>query len=173
MANIDIEAPGADLAALMAAIADLSPVQPLAQSYTAVAHTGDTNETTFATITIPAGTCRAGDKLVVIPHWSIGANNANTKTFRVKLGGTELWNGAGASTLQVKSSVEIEMITTGTQRAFNLNNLTGFGTSTAAAATSSIDMTASANLTITGQLGTGTDTITLLGYSVTLYRAPV
>jgi hypothetical protein len=176
MPNIDIEAPGSDLAALLAAIADLSPVQSIAQTYVAgSAVTGTTNETVVATIPIPIGTVKAGDKIVVIPHFSMAANNANVKTGRVRLGGiggTEIWNGAMASTLQVKPSIEIEFITLATQRAFNLNNLTGFGTTTAAVVTAAVDFSAAVDIVVTVDLDNGADSVTLLGYSATLYRAP-
>ncbi len=58
----------------------------LAVSAVAASHTGDTNETTLATVTLPGGAMGANGCLRVTSQWTV-TDNVNDKTMRVRLGG--------------------------------------------------------------------------------------
>src|SRR5688500_6060251 len=58
----------------------------LAQSAVAASHTGNTTETTLATVTVPANAIGANGRLRVTSLWS-HTNSANSKTLRVRFGG--------------------------------------------------------------------------------------
>lgn len=58
----------------------------LAQGANAVTHTGDTNETVLASVTIPGGLL-SNDGGLAIEFSGLVTNNANVKSVRVRLGG--------------------------------------------------------------------------------------
>lgn len=139
-----------------------------------VALTGSTSETVMATITIPAGVLGPNGSVRVRTLWS-ATNNANNKTRRIRYGALGAGTG-GAVMLGIASAsvATMQHYTQWTNR--NATNsqvgmATGAGTggfteSTSAIATAAIDTTAATDVVITGQLATGTDTLTLESYSV-------
>lgn len=139
----------------------------LAKSGASAAHTGDTTETTLATINIPANSIGANGVLRITSFWSC-TNNGNTKTARHKLGATTI--ASAAVTTIANILVESKTIAANATNAQNTLAFFPRGTDmllSGAFATSAIDMTSAQTLTITGQCVTsGTDTITLLGYVV-------
>ena len=138
----------------------------LAASASQVSHTGDTDETTLATITIPAGVMGANGLLRVTTLWTT-TNNANNKTQRIKLGSSEFL--AYVATTEASHQHLTVIRNRGAQ-----NSQVGaakaaanaFDLSTSAVATASIDTSAQASLSITGQLANAADTITLESYLV-------
>lgn len=109
--------------------------------------------------------------LRVTPVWSAGANNANAKTFRIRLGGISgavLVSGSLASTISFQ-----HVLLTRNRGAQNSQlNFSNFSTSGSAAPTSAVDTSVAQDLVFTAQLGSGSDTMTLEGYLVEiLYKA--
>lgn len=130
-------------------------------------HTGDTSETILATCTIPAGEMSATGMLRINAVYTF-TNNADTKTIRMRLGGI-----GGTQYLSIVETTNVSF------RLYNYeiyergatNSQVGgsvAGAATGAIQTSAIDMTAAQTLVFTGQLGTGTDTVSLEAYSVEL-----
>lgn len=141
----------------------------LAKSGTSSSHTGDTAEATLATISIPANTLGANGSLKINAIWSF-TNSANGKTFRWRLGGlsgTVIASTTATTIASVWSS--ILMISANATNAQNIYLEQARGTDqlvSGSIVTTAVDMTATQSLVITGQLALGTETITLLGYTV-------
>jgi hypothetical protein len=143
----------------------------LSKSGTASSHTGDTNETALATITIPANTLAANGQIKINAFWTV-TNNADSKNIRIRLGGsgvsgTQIFVLAATTVANVwSSSFILDLNATNSQAIFSEASRGTDGLVTTQETTSAVDMTASQILVISGQLATGTDTITLNGYSV-------
>lgn len=145
-------------------------VRVLAQSGVAASVTGTTNETTLATITLPGGAMGINGGVRIHTLWSM-TNNANNKTQKVKFGGTSilfytLTSVAGNQTLTIYRNRGAANSQVGLA-----NSSTGIGNTSSAPTTSSIDTSADVTILITGQLATGTDTLTLEAYSVEVLPA--
>ncbi len=144
----------------------------IGHSAVAAALTGTTAETILASVAVPAGEMGPNGVLRVTTEWSY-TNSANNKTLRTRLG-------AGLSGTVFDSIVP-------TTNAFqrrqcdiknrNANNaqmappsayVAGFGTSTGAVLTGTVDTSAAQTLAITGQLANAGETITLESYLVEL-----
>jgi hypothetical protein len=141
----------------------------LAQSAVAVSHTGDTNETTLATVTIPAGAMRANGSVEIISQWS-GTASANNKTRKVKFGAT-VYHGVAATTSPLVR-VFTRIMNRGaanSQVGPNNNDANGWTASAGSLQTSAVDTTAAVSITFTGQLASAGETITLENYVVKLY----
>lgn len=147
----------------------------LASSWVAVSGAADTNENTLATITVPANTLRANGILRLMSFWSF-TNNANTKTMRVKYSGA-----AGTAYMSFALTTQGSVMGITTIANANATNSQTGGTmavggnntalsSGATAITSSVDTTAATTILLTGQKATGTDTLTLIGYTCEYIR---
>lgn len=133
-------------------------------SGSAVVLTGTTAETTLASLTIPGGLLGASGTIIVIALWS-HTNNANTKTKRVKYGS---FAAPYTETTSVSSRDYFSMH----QRSTNAQvtySASGFGNSASALLTGSIDSTVDQTLSITGQLASASDTLTLEAIRVEVY----
>ena len=142
---------------------------PPIQSYVAsAALTGTTAETTMATINVPGNLLGPKGVLVLTTLWSATAVGG-TKTQRAKFGGTTLWTGTMAANA-LGSYLGIVQIAnrnaTNSQIATPPTITSGYGQNNAAIVTTALDTTAVQQITVTGQLAVGTDTLTLEGYSV-------
>lgn len=145
-------------------VAGTTSVGLLAKSGVAASVTGSVTETTLATIAIPAGALKANGSLRV---WTLCSctNNANAKTLNVRLGGTLVNSGqalASAASFQGESIISNRNATN--SQISNASLVDGVSTSPNVA--TAVDMTVVQNLTITGTLGTSTDTLTLEAYIV-------
>lgn len=143
-------------------------------SVSVVAPANDTNENILATYTIPAGTIQAGDEIEIMLGGS-HTNSANTKTWRVRLGGvagTVFAAYAVTTSAAIQSLIVIRFPTTATEKAWNSGNSSPFGTGSGAFTTGAIDMANAQDLVITGQKATGSETMTLESYSMRLRKAP-
>lgn len=172
-ANVTISSAAAtvlDDASVRAMCATLGTPYRLGSSAVKVSHTGDTNETTLVTINVPAGAMGANGFLMITWHAS-ATNNANTKTWRWKLGGTTLRSVANASSLNLREQFNIHNRNSASSQIAggpNSSMISGFGTTTGAWITGSVDTSAAVDLVLTGQLATGTDEIAIESYSVFL-----
>ncbi len=150
--------------------APLSKIIVVAASAVAVPLTGSTNETTLATVTIPPLGPR--DRLRVTDVWSFNAANANVKTGRIKLGGQTLGSSVGTNFLNLAHFTDI--CNRNAQNAqiarANPTGYGGWGGSTGAVFTGTVDTSIAQDLIITGQLASGADTMTLESYLIELIR---
>lgn len=149
--------------------------QLLAASAAQVTHTGDTNEFALATVTIPANALGPNGLLRVYTMFSY-PNSGNTKTFRLRysgIGGTNMGGGGAqtTSTLYTDMRYIMNVNATNVQKAWNAASANGgWATSAGALAAAAVDTTAATTLVITGQLGSGAETLALEMYVVELMR---
>lgn len=147
----------------------------LAQSWAAVSGAADTNENTLATITVPANAMGANGRLRIQTQWTF-TNNANNKTVRIRFSGaagTQYLVNTSASVagiLQATTTIANRGATNSQIGASTLVAATTFGVNGTASTTSAVDTTAATTLVITAQKATGTDTMTLDGYTVELIK---
>lgn len=168
MANIDIASPGANATALRAALAKQG-AGAFAQDATAQSITGTLTETTLATITIPAGSLGPNGSFEIETLWTV-TNSANTKTLRVKLGSTAFANIAATTSASAQLHTRVaNRNSAASQVGFPSANSSGFGVSSAAVTTGAVDTSQDAIVTITGQLASAGETITLESYVVKLF----
>lgn len=140
-------------------------------SVTGLAVTGTVNETTLATVTIPAGVMGISGGIEIRTVWSV-TNSANAKTLRVRFGG-----GAGTAyvSIGVTTSATVSDIHRIRNRGAANSQVSSFAsaagsftTTGGAIVTSSVDTTAAVDVVITGQLANSGETITLESYEVWL-----
>jgi hypothetical protein len=138
----------------------------LAQSSVAVSHTGSVTETTLATITVPADTMGNNGRLRITAHWSY-TNDASNKITRIRFNGSQLVSATNTTTAQQRQQIELANQNSLSAQIVSIPGApTGFGTTTTAILTHTIDTSADRNITITGELADTADTITLQSYVV-------
>ena len=134
-------------------------------------HTGNTNETTLATITVPAGSLGANGALRIHTQWS-NNNNANNKIMRIRLGGpsgTIYLSATVTTTIAFLSQIVIRAVNS---QSSQKGSGTSVGTSSTAAVTSSLDMTADFDLVLTGQHANSGDSVALESNIVAVLYSP-
>ena len=146
----------------------------LAASGASASHTGDTNETALATVTVPAGAMGANGALRITALWSY-TNSANTKIFRCRFGnglsGTAFINTTATTTAASRLFTTIQnRNATNSQIAGSAGG--NFTATTTANVTGTIDTTASQSVTLSGLLASSGETITLESYVVELLYQP-
>ncbi|WP_354686684.1 hypothetical protein [Cupriavidus necator] len=145
----------------------LKSVGVLAQSAAPVSVTGTTTETTLATIAIPAGAMGPNGALRITTAWSAQASNANTKTVRHRIGSTQIGSSTGlANNLNTITAQQWSNRNSQTSQIARDVIAVPFGANGGALLATAIDTTAAQTLTLTAQLGTASDTITLEAYTV-------
>lgn len=158
-----------DDASFAAMCATLGVWRVLAASAVAVPHTGNTSETTLASVTIPAGAMGANGRVRITTIWS-ATNSANTKTMRHKFGGVNYLAQNMTTQQGWRHQSDIANRNAVNAQVGNGNNV--FGSLSAAANASAVDTSSAVNVVISGQLANGADTITLESYVIELYAAP-
>lgn len=143
----------------------------LASSAVGVTHTGDTNETVLATVTIPAGIMGLNGALRITATWSTPGGSGNNKIIRVRLGGI---SGSGFMATTITTALSYEEAS---RILKNRNSATsqicrqagsGAGSSTSAVTTISVDTSVAQDLVFTAQLASAGESITLEQYTVEL-----
>lgn len=143
-----------------------SPGVRAQSSVTGMAVTGTTNETTLASIIIPANMLGINGMLRITALWSY-TNSANNKTLRVNFGGTTWFNQVQTTTASAQSMTMIRNRgAANSQVGYAISAGSAFGSTSVANPTAAIDTTASQSITITGQLVNTGETITLESYTV-------
>lgn len=132
----------------------------------------DVTEDTLATITIPV--LSATSIIRVYTFWT-HTNSVNNKTLRVRFSGA-----AGTQYLAavVTTTATSEVMTvigntgaTNSQAGGMFSSVTStFGTTTNGGVTSAVDTTAATSVVITGQKALNSETLTLTGYIVEVYK---
>lgn len=138
----------------------------------AIAHTGTADETTKISKLVPGGLMGINGRIEYDLYYS-WPDTANDKTVKVKLGGTTF----------------VTRLTTGTQTTGRINGFIanrgeedsqvgchlqatgGFGESATAVVTASVDTEEDAFFTVTCQLETDSETLTIQAYSIKVYRS--
>lgn len=139
----------------------------IAQSGASASHTGDTIEATLATITLPAGVLGPNGRLEIDTLWTFSTSSANSKTCRAKLSTAVIAAVVATTSLGLRHmGTCINRNSQSAQIIFNPANQPGSGTSAVANSTAAIDTSVSQTITITGQLASAAETITLEGYTV-------
>lgn len=114
----------------------------------------------LATITIPAGLLGANGKLKIYPLWAT-TNNANVKTLRATLGGSTCTTMISQSVPNNSGLVIIRNTNNEAAQKCSSGLVAGIGSSSGSIASPTVDTSAATNITISGQLAVGTDTLTL------------
>jgi hypothetical protein len=138
----------------------------LAQSAVPSSVTGTTTETVLATINIPAGAVGPNGYVRITADWSL-TSNADTKNFRMRLGGNTIGSSytlnAAQSTFFSDAAVYNQNSQSSQYTRFRGNTGGQYNVSTGSL---TANMATAQSLTLTAQLGTSTDTVTLLSYTV-------
>jgi hypothetical protein len=140
----------------------------VANSAVVSSHTGNTTETALATIPIPAGALALNGLLRITLLWG-ATNNANNKTIRARLGGI---GGTAFHTQIITTAIGVSSITNiGNRNSAALQVAHTIGIS-GAFTTGTINTAVAQDLVISGQLATGSDTISLEARVVEIFRRP-
>lgn len=147
-------------------------LRPPLQSAVQVPHTGNTAETTLATIQVPANAMGPNGRVRVTVLWSM-TSSANNKTIRVRFGGTSgtIYQQQQLTTNQI-NRLQAEWANrnaTNSQVGGPAGASSGWGGSSAAIVTSAVDTTANADIVISGQLANSGETIALEHYLVEIF----
>ncbi len=145
----------------------------LAQNYVSNSLTGTTAEVSLANVTIPAALLSANGSLRLTSIWTV-TNNADNKTINIRFGNV---SGAGQGSLFLGTTVTAIASGRFQQQISNRNSVSsqvgagspnsGFSNSGAANVTTSYNTSTQAMyFNIDGVLASGTDTITLEGYTL-------
>lgn len=151
----------------------LSQSRILASSGVALSHTGNTNETVLATVTIPGGAMGANGRLRITTTWTY-PNSANIKTLRIRFGGpagTEYC--VNAPTTTTTNRIQHEIINRGAENSQVSGQSIahfGFGTGAAALVTSAQNTANAVDLVFSAQLASAAETVRLEHYLVELIR---
>lgn len=149
-----------------------------ASAATGMAVTGTTDETTLATISIPAATMGIHGILRTTTLWTV-TNSGNAKTLIAKLGGAA---GTGYLSRSVTATASISMCTIIRNRNSQAAQVSffegggasgGWGDNGSANLTGTIDTSAAQDLLIRGTLANSGETITLQSYMVELLRPDI
>lgn len=140
-------------------------------SNVAVPLTGTTNETALATISIPAGAMGTSRILRVTTIWT-STTAGSAKTCRVRFGGIAGTSYAAitlsSTTITARSQIQIGNRGSASSQIGGSAVFAGFGTSTSANITSSVNTANAVDLVLSGTLVSGADTVTLESYLVEL-----
>jgi hypothetical protein len=146
----------------------------LAASGVQLSHTGNTDETALASITIPAGAMGPNGVLRVTSLWSY-TNSGNNKNLRVRLGGlagTQYTGITATTTATLRHQCQIHNRNAANSQVGVTGSLQTYGTNAAAITTSAINTAADAVLAFTAQLASAGETISLESYLVELLYRP-
>jgi hypothetical protein len=146
---------------------------PLGQSSVAVSHTGNTDETVLATVTIPAGAIGPNGQLLIQALWAF--TGTNTKTPRIRLGGiggSIFYAAAHTTNLSCTSITRIgNRNAANSQVAGVVSIASGVGASASGVFTAAVDTSAEVTLVFTGQLTNTGEAISIESYFVGLQYA--
>lgn len=131
-------------------------------------HTGDTNETTLKTFTVPANTIGINGHLrITILVGGSGTND--TKTIRMKFGGTTFMTAVSVSA-NISGRFVIDIYNRGAANS-QVGAVVSNGFSSTAIVTAAIDTTLAKDIVITGQLANGSDAVSVEAYTVEINPA--
>lgn len=139
-------------------------IQRIAYKWTAgFTHTGNTNETSLHSWSMPSNTVVAGDLIRIIAYLRM-TNNGNNKTYRVKFGAVPVIFTQISFTTSDAAKYQTDIIvrsSTSQLTCQSLGNSNGGWSTSSGYNTATENTTGSITIDLTGQLAIGTDTITL------------
>lgn len=155
----------------------LAPVRAIAQWGGTASVSATTDEEILATVLVPAGSLGATGRLQVDSTW-VMTGSTNAKTLRVRVGVV----GSGLNGDAIQAPAIATTATLAGRQCFGFQNLTatsqvttngqgpsgGFGNSTSSVSDLTLDTTAIVEVNITGQKATGSETLSLRAYAVTV-----
>ena len=154
------------------AAANLTSAYTLAHSAVAVSHTGDTNETTLATVTVPANAMGPNGYVEIEAIYS-NNNSGNNKTPRIRFGGdagTLYYAVAQTTNINMQTLVRISNVNAAnSQKGHTSATAVAYGATTGALTTSAVDTTAAVDIKLRGILANSGDTIALERYIVRVF----
>lgn len=126
------------------------------------------NTTTLSTLlTVPVPGFIMGPRGVLELEMQLSfTNSANAKNVLVQFGGTTVYSSALTSNATLQGLFKIRNRNAYNSQMWHPGGSTPFGASTTALQTGSVDTTQSQNLTVTCQMASGSETVTLHAYSV-------
>ncbi len=136
----------------------------LFSSNTTLSHTGDTNEVSLTSFTLPGGYMGANGVIFVRALWSVAAAGSSNKTYNIKFGSFYAQASLLTSGYQSmeRAIAIVNRNSTSSQVVLPVTGYTaGTGTFTGSVGTGSIDTTAAVLIDFTVQLGLNTQTIRL------------
>lgn len=147
----------------------------VAKSGVAVTHTGNTSETTLATVSLPANVMGPNGSLRITSYWTF-TNSANNKTLQIRCGTTgngltgSIWGSTTQTTtrsMRMQNEIHNRNSTT-SQVLMNGIGTGGWGTTINAASTDTADTKVARDIVFTATLANSGESITLEYYSVEL-----
>jgi hypothetical protein len=139
-----------------------------AQSAVASSHTGNTTETTLGTINVPARAMGANGRLRITALFSY-TNSANVKTLRFRFGGVIAAIGTQTTTNIYRAQIEIANRNSVSSQIVSFAGTgAGWGSNTFGSTSLTVDTDDNAAISITGQLASSGETVTLESYTVEL-----
>ena len=158
-----------DVSSASSAARNLHSGYVLAQSAAAVSHSGDTNEFTLATVTIPANMLGPNGRVEVKARFSF-AGTAGTKTTKTKLGSNALVNVAsGTAVANYRHNVEICNANSASAQFYWTEAMNSSGGISSGYGALTVDTASNADISISCALGNASDTIRLESYQVIIY----
>lgn len=145
-------------------------IRPLAQSAVAASCPADTTEDVLATITVPANAMGPNGRLRITTIWSY-TNSANTKTMKVRFGGTggtQYLSTGQTTTASMRHMVEIANRNSVSSQVGGPSSSSSFATAGGNPVTSARDTTAAQDIVISGQKALSSETLTLESYLIEL-----
>ena len=146
------------------------------QSGVSASLTATTSETVLGTVVVPGAALGASGRLEVVAYWGC-SNSGNSKTGRIR------WNGVAGSIADESAQttlfsfprhVDIQNRGSVSSQLLGANSGGGGWAPVGGAyTTASINTAVDVSLVFTGQLAQTTDSITLNGYNVTLWRPDI
>lgn len=144
------------------------PSSPTAFSTTGPgAFTGDTSERTIA-LTIPGGSMGPNGQLEIVTLWTF-TNNGNTKTPRVRFGGTSgtLYESLTVTNLATCQNIAIiRNVNSESAQVGGYSGTVPFSTSTNSPVTSTVDTSSDTTVVLSNQKATATDNFALEAFSI-------
>jgi hypothetical protein len=138
------------------------------------AHTGTTTaDVTQLAIVIPGGTIGPNGRVEIMDEWSVvGPINANTKTVRIRFGGTTVHSMSLANNLAGRQLAIITNRGAENSQIVSLQGAQpGFGVTATAQITPAIDTSADVTILFQATLANGADSMTLESYIVKVFPA--
>lgn len=150
---------------------ELATWQVVALSAVQASLTGTTTETTLASFSLPGGTLGPNGRLRITTMWSF-VNTAQTKTMRVKFGGTTFFQFAASTQQSLQAMTIIRNRNAANSQVGMAISVAGIGLGNNPIVTSAIDTTAAQTILFTGQLASAANNLALEAYLIeALYGA--
>lgn len=139
----------------------------LVQSHVALSLTGTTAKTTYATIVLPAGAVGPNGKVEV--ELMVSHTGGNPVTVTAELAGNPFFNVANSSALFWAAVGRFFNRASQSSQLTQPANLTSYGVSTSGLVTFNVDTSLAQSITLTGQLGTAGDVLTIESYTIKIF----